>query len=207
MEKIEYGDLESNNILIQMVDEHDLDLIENEVNLIKKLANKDFKLVVFKVNDWNKDLSPWKAPAVFGNVDFGDGANNTLKEVLAFCKDETKNYYIGGYSLAALFSIYASFNTNIFKGVAAASPSMWFPNFIDYMKNNKILTNNIYLSLGNKEHKARNQIMASVKDKIEEAYNYLKDNNKNVILEYNEGNHFKDSDIRTAKAFVWILNN
>jgi len=27
------------------------------------------------------------------------------------------------------------------------------------------------------------------------------------ILEWNEGNHFKDPDVRTAKAFSWLINN
>ena len=27
------------------------------------------------------------------------------------------------------------------------------------------------------------------------------------ILEWNEGNHFKDFDIRTAKAFAWVMEH
>ena len=27
----------------------------------------------------------------------------------------------------------------------------------------------------------------------------------NHILEWNEGNHFQDADIRTAKAFLWTI--
>ncbi len=32
----------------------------------------------------------------------------------------------------------------------------------------------------------------------------LKD--KNYIFEWNEGNHFVQSDVRTAKAFSWCIN-
>ena len=28
----------------------------------------------------------------------------------------------------------------------------------------------------------------------------------NCCLEWNKGNHFKESDLRTAKAFAWIKN-
>ena len=202
-----HGDPSSNLVLIQPVDEHDLSFIDNEIKEIKRLTNnKDFLLIAFKVNNWNKDLSPYIAKAVFGKDDFGDGASNTLKEILSECHDFNKTYIIGGYSLAALFAIWASYNTNTFKGVAASSPSIWFPNFIKYMKDNAIKTNNVYLSLGDQEEKTKNPIMSKVGICIKEAYGLLKDNSINCFLEYNKGNHFIDADIRTAKAFAWIIN-
>ena len=70
MRKYEYGNHDSSNILIQMVDDHDLAVIESEVSIIKDMAGDDFRLIAFKVNDWNKDLSPWEAPSVFGNEGF-----------------------------------------------------------------------------------------------------------------------------------------
>jgi len=207
MNKEYFGDINSNLVLIQPVDEHDLSFIDNEIKEIKRLTNnKDFLLAAFKVNNWNKDLSPYHAKAVFGKDDFGDGASNTLKEILDICNDFNKTYIIGGYSLAALFAIWASYNTNIFKGVVASSPSIWFPNFINYMENNVIKTNNVYLSLGDQEEKTKNPIMSKVDLCIKEAYELLKNNNINCFLEYNEGNHFIDADIRTAKAFAWIIN-
>ena len=30
---------------------------------------------------------------------------------------------------------------------------------------------------------------------------------KNIILEWNEGNHFTDTGIRVGKGFVWCLKN
>ena len=202
-----HGDPSSNLVLIQPVDEHDLPFINNEIKEIKRLTNnKDFLLIAFKVNNWNKDLSPYKAKAVFGKEDFGDGASKTLKEILSECHDLNKTYIIGGYSLAALFAIWASYNTNIFKGVAASSPSIWFHNFIKYMKDNAIKTNNVYLSLGDQEEKTKNPIMSKVGICIKEAYEILKGSNINCFLEYNKGNHFIDADIRTAKAFAWIIN-
>lgn len=116
-------------------------------------------------------------------------------------------YYLGGYSLAGLFALWAAYQTDVFKGVVAASPSVWFPGFAEYMKKNEIKTNTVYLSLGNREEKTRNPIMANVGDRIREAYVLLKERGVNCILEWNEGNHFKDADIRTARAFAWALNN
>ena len=38
-----------------------------------------------EVSDWNAQLSPWPAPAVFGKEDFGDGAAAALEQVLERC--------------------------------------------------------------------------------------------------------------------------
>lgn len=199
-----YGNPESSNILIQMVDDHDLAVIHNEVKTIKE-AIDDFYLIAIKVRDWNADLSPWKAPAVFGNESFGDSAGETLKEVLKLCQDRSKVYYIGGYSLAGLFALWASCQTDRFAGVAAASPSIWFPGFVEYMKENRPRCSTVYLSLGDKEEKVRNPVLSGVGDCIRETYTLLKEQGVNCTLEWNKGNHFREPDMRTAKAFMWVL--
>ena len=122
-----YGDPEASTVLIQPVDEHDLSVIENEIQSIRELTNTPFFLIAIKVEDWNRDLSPWEAPAVFGNEDFGDGAEETLREIMTLIDDRKKTYILGGYSLAGLFGLWAAHKTDVFSGTAAASPSMWFP--------------------------------------------------------------------------------
>ena len=47
--------------------------------------------------------------------------------------------------------------------------------------------------------------MAAVGDRIREAYGLLREQGINATLEWNQGNHFKDADIRTAKAFAWVI--
>ena len=206
MNKLEFGNPDANIVLIQMVDEHDLEGIENEVALISKNAKMDFRLVALKINNWNNDLSPWQAPAVFGKEDFGGGADATLKEVLALCADDSKTYYIGGYSLAGLFALWAAYQTDVFEGVAAASPSIWFPGFVDYMEKSNLKASKVYLSLGDKEEKVRNPVMAKVGDDIRRAHAILQNKQIVTTLEWNPGNHFRDPDIRTAKAFSWVIN-
>ena len=61
----------------------------------------------------------------------------------------------------------------------------------------------IYLSLGKKEEKTRNKIMAAVGDNIRRQYDTLKQLDLDVTLEWNEGNHFTEPEIRTAKGFMW----
>lgn len=205
MEIFEYGSKASKNVLIQMVDDHDTKMLEREVKLISEMSGRDFYLKAFKVKNWNKDLSPWKAPAVFGNEDFGEGAKDTLTQILCTCIDDSKTYYIGGYSLAGLFALWSSYQTDVFKGVAAASPSVWFSGFADYIKENEIKSSYVYLSLGDKEAKTRNAIMSTVDKRIQEVYECLKEKGVNCIFEWNKGNHFMDAEIRTAKAFSWLL--
>lgn len=203
----EYGDTGASVVLIQPVDDHDMAGIGNEVDEIRRLTGMEFRLIAVKVDRWNDDLSPWKAPAVFGNEEFGGNAEKTLETVLGLCEDRSKTYYIGGYSLAGLFELWAVYQTNVFSGAAAASPSVWFPGFLDYMKEREIQCENVYLSLGDREEKTRNPVMASVGMCIRGGYEWLKERGVNCVLEWEKGNHFKEADLRTARAFAWVMEN
>lgn len=202
----EYGNTNASTGLIQMVDDHDLEGMESELAQIRKRTGEDFYLAAIRVQDWNADLSPWPAPAVFGKESFGQGAPDTLSEVLKYCAGRDKTFIIGGYSLAGLFALWAAYQTDTFKAVAAASPSIWFPGFVDFMKDREIHTDRVYLSLGDKEEKTRNPVMAAVGDRIKEAHDLLKKQGINTTFEWNTGNHFKDADIRTAMAFASVMN-
>lgn len=201
-----YGDKNADIVLIQLVGDHDLPEIETEAAEMKKLTSVEFQLVAVKVDDWNGELSPWNAPAVFGNEAFGMGAQTTLTEVLKLCSDKSKTYYIGGYSLAGLFSLWAAYQTDVFSGVAAASPSVWFPNFIEYMKDHDIRCDTVYLSLGDREEQTKNTVMARVGDCIREGYSWLAEHGVDCVLEWNKGGHFKEPALRTARAFAWVMN-
>ena len=205
MEMLKYGNPNAPVVLIQPFDDHDLAVIENEAAEIQRLTDVSFNLLAVKVKRWNTDLSPWKAPAVFGNEDFGDGAMAFLEDILKLTTEQKKTYCIGGYSLAGLFALWAAYQTDVFKGVAAASPSVWFPGFIDFMKKCSIQAESVYLSLGDQEARTRNAVMATVRDRICEAYDLLNGQGVRCELEWNQGNHFKEPDIRTAKAFAWVM--
>ncbi len=202
-----YGNPSASVVLIQMADDHDLAGIETEFAEIQKRTDTDFCLTVIRVHRWNTDLSPWNAPAVFGQEAFGNGACETLTEVLKCCTDRDRAYVIGGYSLAGLFALWAAFRTEVFTGVAAASPSVWFPGFMEYMKENRCYAGSVYLSLGDREEKTRNPVLSAVGDRIRETYDILKKQGISTILEWNQGNHFRDAETRTAKAFAWVLSD
>ena len=203
---IEYGNPDADIILIQPTGEHEQRGLADEVALIKDMSDTDFRFIGYMVKDWNRDLSPWKAPAVFGNEAFGDGAADTLSGILKLCTDNDKKYFLGGYSLAGLFSLWAALQTDIFAGIAAASPSVWFPGFTQYMERHDIMTGGVYLSLGDKEEMTKNPVMRTVGDGIRECHSLLSARNIPCILEWNKGGHFKEPDIRTARAFAQLLH-
>ncbi len=207
MKLYKYGNPESNIVLIQPVGTHNLNEIPNQVERIKINTKKEIQMLAIKVDNWNQELSPWKAPAVFGKEAFGDGASNLLTEIPQLCSDKNKKYYLGGYSLAGLFSLWACCQSDKFAGIAAASPSVWFPGFLTYLKENEVKSPCIYLSLGDKEDKTKNAMLSTVGDNIREVEKIMKENKVKCILEWNQGNHFKEAGERTAKAFSWVIIN
>lgn len=203
-------------LLIQPVDDHDIEVLDSEVSYIEENAGKNFILAAFKINDWNNELSPWQAPPVFGKEGFGCGAGKTLEYVEDILIPQIIKKYglaenipiiTGGYSLAALFSLWAIYSSDKFKACAATSPSVWFPKWIEYAQNNSPKAEHIYLSLGDKEENTKNKIMAAVGECIVKQYEILQNNGIDTILEWNEGSHFKEPDIRTAKGFVWCIEH
>ena len=204
-------------ILIQPVDKNDISVLDNEVKHIEENTDRNFSLVAFKIEDWNSELTPWEMPLLRGKGNFGDGATRTLE----FIKNElipalseytnTENkeikYILGGYSLAGLFSLWSGYQTDIFEGIAAVSPSVWYKKWIEYVEAEKPLSEKIYLSLGDTEEKTKHQILSKIGDNIRKQHEILENSgNVKTVLEWNEGNHFKNPDIRTAKGFLWVIN-
>ena len=205
MRHLEFGNPASPTLLVQPVGEHELSALEREAALIRELTGEDFCLLALQVDDWNRDLSPWPAPPVFGREAFGGGAAQTLAEVLRQVEGRGSVRCIGGYSLAGLFALWAAGQTDVFAGVAAASPSVWFPGYVDALKSGGIRAGTVCLSLGDREEKTRNPVMATVGDRIRECHSFLLSQGVRCALEWNEGNHFKDPELRMAKAFAWVM--
>lgn len=201
------------SILIQPIDEHEASSLEQELAILSSPPCPPFLYVAFQVQDWNRDLSPWEAPPVFGKEPFGHGAPATLDFILNHLLPHLHQQHslpsnlpviLGGYSLAALFSLWAAYNTDTFTSIAAASPSVWFPGWLNYARQNTLLADSFYLSLGDKEAKSRNPVLASVEQCITEQYQILHEIPAvSSTLEWNQGNHFKEPELRTAKAFRW----
>ncbi|MBE6355102.1 alpha/beta hydrolase-fold protein [Treponema sp.] len=174
-----------------------------------------FTLACISGMDWNADLSPWEIPPLRKNEPpFSGKADSYLAFIVeqalpVILQKLSPPPYIAlaGYSLAGLFALYAPYRTKIFSKIAAASPSVWYPKFIDFAKNSSF-TNKpecIYLSLGDKESKTKNQRLASVQNNIIQLAEVYQSKNITTCFELNSGNHFTETDLRMAKAIKWIL--
>jgi len=211
-----YKSAQPDYLLIQPIDEHDLEALDNEVETMLSLTDKPFTLVAFEIKDWQRELTPWPAPATFGKVPFGDGADATLRfvkedlipqlEQMHLYDKGTMRCLLGGYSLAGFFALWAGYQLTVFDGVAAVSPSVWYPQWMAYAEAHQPLTPAVYLSLGDKEEKTRNPVMAQVGSCIRKQQALLTAHGVDTILEWNPGNHFQHSDERTAKGFAWLMN-
>lgn len=197
------------------MDLRDLEFLDREIETLKAGTVRPFALATLIIDDWNKELPPWAAEPVFGKEPFGEGAPVTLKLIEEKLIPEMETRFpalkgaeriLGGYSLAALFALWSAYEGHSFSGIAAASPSVWYPGWMDFVRSHKPKARKIYLSLGDKEHKSRNKTMATVEDCIREYAAILSGTDGiETTLEWNPGNHFVDADQRTAKAFLWAM--
>jgi predicted alpha/beta superfamily hydrolase len=210
-----YGTASAEYLLLQMANEHDLAGMERETEAIRRQAAHTFLLVAVQVENWIDDLSPWPAPPVWGKQGFVGRAGNTLAWLEQAVPGISQQYSIkedckvilGGYSLAGLFALWAATQTNALYGVAAASPSVWFPGWPEFEAAHPIQAQRVYLSLGDREEYTRNQTMAAVGDNIRALHTALTRRGTACTLEWNEGGHFKDTDLRTARALVWTMES
>lgn len=185
----------------------------------QNLNMADFILVAISNINWNNDLSPWECQPLYKNDSSYEGKANQYLELLVTkiipqvesiiknkLNKEIKFWAIAGYSLAGLFSLYSGYRTNYFKRIVSASGSLWYPNFIEYVKSNKISqdVNKIYFSLGNKEKNTKIELLKSVEERTKEIQTFL-GKTITTIYEENPGNHFQDTTLRMAKGINWIL--
>ena len=204
-------------LLVEPMDEQDLEFLDRELGILKAEAGRPFALAALIIEDWNSELAPWPAEPVFGKDPFTGGAPDTLRLIEETLIPKAESLFpslkngrriIGGYSLSALFALWCAYESGSFDGIAAASPSVWYPGWMEFVRNHSPKAHNIYLSLGDKEYKSRNRTLATVETCIRE-YSEILSATEGVrtTLEWNPGNHFVEADLRTAKAFLWALES
>ena len=179
----------------------------------RKMGGGDFSLLSVGGLDWNRDMSPWEcAPVMAQDEGYAGGADaylsllleEILPEGLKRLPESPSWTGIAGYSLAGLFALWAAYQTDRFAGIVAASPSVWYRDWLTYAGGHDIRTPRVYLSLGDREEKARNPVMASVGHAIRAQYRMLAEAGIHSQLDWNPGNHFADSDRRMARGMAWI---
>ncbi len=208
-----YGSEKPEVILIQLSARHENSTIESEVAKIVELSPVPFVLAAVELEDWTVGLMPWWDGNVSRDLEAGRHAGETLDFVTMELLPELKRRFgelpvvLGGYSLGGLFALWTSSQTDVFQGIAAASPSVWIHGWQQFAKKNPTRAKRVYLSLGDREELVKNQAIARVGDNIRAQYELLQSQLglENCTLVWEDGGHFTDNDGRLARAFGWCI--
>lgn len=205
-------------LLLQPVDEHDREELDTEMEWIVGHSTVDFRFIAVHIDRWFDELAPWPAPPVFGKTPFGNGAAKTLDSLRQIVAEEQQRLpasveapmkvIIGGYSLAGLFALWAGYQPDQpFDAVVAASPSVWYQDWLDYAATHQPQSCAFYLSLGDREERSRTPILTTIATAIRRQQQLLEQAHVANTLKWNSGNHFQDNGQRTAKGFVWAMED
>ena len=192
-------------------------LPQREIANFQSIADR-YGLIIVEITgmNWERDLTPWPAPAVFaGQNDFPGNAPEYLQKLLYELIPYAEKHMgigsceriLGGVSLAGLFTVYALYHTDMFAGGISVSGSFWYDGFIDYMKEQALseTIRAIYLSVGIKEKNTKNKKLRTVEECTVQASEILRKKNIAVKMEQTSGNHFVDAQDRIEKAVAWIV--
>lgn len=200
-------------ILVQTLGDHERGIFDRTAELIAGSTGVPFVLAAFQVFDWDLDLSPWHDDAVSRKPEVGTMATDTLSYVTESLLPVLEAAHgelpviLGGYSLGGLFALWSSTQADRFAAIAAASPSLWIRDWLDFAKAHPVKARKVYLSLGDMEEHVKNRSIARVGDCVRGEYGLLKAQlgEWNCTLAWNPGNHFQDGDKRLAAAFSWCV--
>ena len=178
--------------------------------------------VLLNANNRADDYTPWPLEASETMpIDFGGKAEEHLSfittHVIPFCESEygfassEEKRVMGGYSLGGLFSLYAAVNTDFFGTVLSCSSSLWYPGFLDYLKEHpfKAAHPKLYISVGDQEGTTATNLTAdqtlntlALKDWIGPRFQA---GDFQFTLE--EGNHGNNISRRVERAVEWLEEN
>ena len=183
---------------------------EADMTWLEEVVQKyPVNIVAISGMKWNDDLTPWKAPALNPKEeDFKGKAKNFLSSLLSdlFINTEQSlrlnhpKRHLIGISLSGLFALWASTVTGKFNSVASISGSLWYDGFVEWFKEQELLADRYFLSLGDKEVKAKNERLASIGTCTESILQIIQDKSKEVTFISDEGNHFELFKERLEKA-------
>lgn len=200
-------------ILIQTLGNHERGIFDRTTELIAETCGIPFVLAAFQVFDWNLDLTPWHDDAIDRKAEVGTKTGETLGYVTESLLPALEADYgklpviLGGYSLGGLFALWSSMQTDRFAAIAAASPSLWIKDWLNYAEAHPVQTGKVYLSLGDQEEHVKNRSIARVGDSVRGEYELLQTllGRENCTLVWTPGGHFQDGDKRLASAFSWCI--
>ena len=185
-------------VIVKPLGEFERLLIEDECKLISKLSSMPFCMVAFEVTE--TDLRPAGAEDTYQYLE------NVL---LPYIQDNLhpKRLILGGYSLGGLFALWSVTRTDAFDAVFAGSPSLWMEGWNEYADAHPLKVRYAYMSLGDKEECTRKHPFCIIGDRVrlQHKRHETQLGADHCILEWNEGGHFNEIELRKAKGFAWCL--
>lgn len=170
-------------------------------------------IVVISGIEWESDLTPWKVPGLKTGEFAGKAqgfldilAGDLIVNVESSLKLYRPHRFICGVSLSGLFGLWATCRRDLFEGMASVSGSLWYDNFTQWFAEHPSNAQKFYFSLGEKEKESKNPRLAAIEKETQNIIELLTSQGKNVIFEYNEGNHFGPLIERIEKAITHLLS-
>lgn len=179
--------------------------------VLKEFARSGWTVVQIVLVNWERDLTPWPARAVFrGQPDFSGGARRFLQlmteKIMPSIEEDLQPSarVIAGYSLAGLFAVFAALESGRFDGAASVSGSMWYPGFAEYVGQSEAVLRAAYFSVGDRERLGRNAAFHSIEEDTKRVAKALGGRGEITVFETNRGKHFDDPEGRMLRALEWI---
>ena len=187
-------------VIVKPLGEFERLLIEDECRLISEMSSVPFCMVAFEVTEG--DLRPTGAEDTYQYLE---------KVLLPYIKANMHpiRLILGGYSLGGLFALWSVTRTDAFDAVFAGSPSLWMEGWNEYADAHPLKVRYAYMSLGDKEECTRKQPFCIIGDRVrlQHKRHEAQLGSDHCILEWNEGGHFNEIEMRKAKGAAWCLLN
>lgn len=187
-------------VIVKPLGEFERLLIEDECRLISEMSSVPFCMVAFEVTEG--DLRPTGAEDTYQYLE---------KVLLPYIKANMHpiRLILGGYSLGGLFALWSVTRTDAFDAVFAGSPSLWMEGWNEYADAHPLKVRYAYMSLGDKEECTRKQPFCIIGDRVrlQHKRHEAQLGSDHCILEWNEGGHFNEIEMRKAKGAAWIINH
>lgn len=188
--------------------------------LERTAAWADVSIVVVNVplEDWEKMLTPWKAPAVpKGSLPFEGKAPEFLttlqKEILPECEEaldlpNVEKRDLIGVSLGGLFTLWQWMQCDIFDSIGCLSGSFWYEGFLKWFDAHAVplKSGRAYFLLGTQEPLAKVKAFQSVGTNTEAIVTRLKSCGIDTEFQWVPGDHFANPVVRAEHAFAWLYD-
>lgn len=200
---------------------YSIDYHENGQLLLDACEQVDcsgFNLVTVSGLHWNQELSPWHVETVVSRDDrFTGGAPELLHLLVDDIVPQVEQLLdappvwrcLAGYSMAGLFAVWTAFQTDLFSPIMSASGSMWYPGWLEYVREHELAAplQGIYLSVGEQESTSRNAVLQTVGARTQAIATLMAERGIPTKFELNPGNHFKNPPLRVVKGIKWLMEH